>query len=492
MSNIFTRSFKRDKSLRMDQNEWAALAEYFNFGGNSYPITMGSTEGQASESIDSDFDAYVRQGVKQSGVVFSALKLRVSIFTEARFQFQRMSSGRPGDLFGTPALGVLENPWLNGQTADLLARAIQDTDIGGNFYAVQEGLGTPQSPHTLRRLRPDWVDILLSNPPDQAVSADIIGYCYRPGGTLNRDLWEMYPIDGSNGIVVHWAPFPDPQAQYRGMSLMTSVLTEITSDKAAIDHKQKFFETAATPPIAISFKDTVSAEQFKDFRREFRSAHAGVRNAYEPLFLGGGADVKVLGATLMQTDFSKTAGHGEARILAALGVHPLLVGLSEEQVRTALSVSNLQAAKNLLIDAHMRPAWRSFSQALSVLFPTMRNARLWYDDRDIAFLREDRQAAAEVKAAEATTIGGLINNGFTPDSVILAMVNSDWRLLEHTGLVSVQLQIPGQPLGGGSPETDPASSPDANEPDPSGKANTPDAADKGKANQPPDPTDDQE
>jgi hypothetical protein len=42
-------------------------------------------------------------------------------FSEARFQFQRLTNGQPGDLFGNPALTPIERPWPGGTTADLLA-----------------------------------------------------------------------------------------------------------------------------------------------------------------------------------------------------------------------------------------------------------------------------------------------------------------------------------------------------------------------------------
>jgi hypothetical protein len=68
---------------------------------------------------------------------------------------------------------------------------------------------------------------------------------------------------------------------------------------------------------------------------------------------------------------------------------------------------------------------------------------LWYDARDVPFLREDEKDAAEIQGVESRTIRTLVDAGYTPASVMAAVRASDWSLLVHTGLFSVQLQKPG-------------------------------------------------
>ena len=69
--------------------------------------------------------------------------------------------------------------------------------------------------------------------------------------------------------------------------------------------------------------------------------------------------------------------------------------------------------------------------------------RLWFDERDISFLQEDVKDAAEIKQAEANTMETLVRSGFDPESIVDAVKTGDWSMLKHTGLVSVQLQVPG-------------------------------------------------
>lgn len=429
---------KKDSASRLSTDDWAQM---FTFNGNTYPIGQyGSVmRGSRSEDLPNNFESYVSGAYKSSGVVFAAMTARHMVFSEARFQYQKLNDGRPGDLFAQPELSILERPWPNGTTAELLTRALQDVDMCGNHYVVTEGVGPTAR---LRRLRPDWVTIILSQAPEDGIKSDVQGYLYKPGGTEDPDRWEVFPIDGSNGTIVHWSPFPDPVAQYRGMSPLTAVVREIMADKAATEHKARFFENAATPNLAVSFKETVTDEQFRRFMEAMNESKHGVEHAYETLYLGGGADVTVIGSHLAQMDFKSTQGHGEEIICAQLGVHPLIVGLSGAFSREPLSSESLTAAKDLLADKTLRPLWRSICTAYAPLVPEYTNARLWYDDRDIAFLRQDRQQLAQIRNLESTTLSSYVLAGFTPDSSIQAIKHNDITLLEHTGLFSVQLQPP--------------------------------------------------
>ncbi|MEU8055705.1 phage portal protein [Microbispora bryophytorum] len=381
------------------------------------------------EDVENSFCGYVDGVYKSDGIVFAVIEARKLLFTEARFQFQQMNKGRPGDLFGTPELSILENPWPNGTTGELLARMEQDVSLAGNAYVVREG-------RRLRRLRPDWVSIVLTAPPDEAVQSDVAGYLYRPGGLGSK----ADPVLYLPNEVAHWSPIPDPDAQYRGMSWLTPVIREVMSDKAATLHKSKFFEHAATPNMVVSFKESVTEEQFDSYMEDLRAAHQGASNAYKTMFLAGGADVRVVGSDFKQMDFKAIQGAGETRIAAAGSVPPIIVGLSEGLA--SATYSNYGMARRKFGDHWARPQWRSVCASLSVLVNVPSGARLWYDDRDIAFLREDQKDVAEIQAQKAITIRQLVDAGYTPETVVAAVQAEDFSLLQHSGLYSIQLQPP--------------------------------------------------
>lgn len=418
------------QSKRYTIDDWYHdQAQMFSFGGVQYPIGGGASLGEAQEAPENSFTGYVRAAYKSNGPVFACMLVRQLVFSEARFQWQRMRGGRPGDLFGTSALSILERPWPNGTTGELLSRAEQDSSLAGNFFVAREG-------NRLRRLRPDWVAVLLSAPPDEAVESDVEGYMYRPGGLMSQAEPKLYDV----GEVAHWTPIPDPEAQYRGMSWITPIVREVMGDKAAITHKLKFFENGASPQLAVTLKDAVTKEQFKAFMEQMNAAHRGTHNAYKTLFLGAGADVTVVGRDLQQLDFKVTQGAGETRIAAASGVGAVVAQLSEGMQGSSLNAGNYAVARRRAADALFRPLWRSAAAAFETVAPPPSDARLWFDAHDIPFLREDAQDAANIEMTKASTITMYVREGFTAESAKAAVENQDVTLLEHTGKLSVQLQ----------------------------------------------------
>jgi len=135
-------------SYSMAFDEWSGLVSSFGFNGVQYTLP-----GATQEDIGSSFAGLARGAFKGNGIVFACVANRVDLFSEARFMFRRLRAGRPGDLFGTAELALLNTPWEGGTTGDLLARMLQYVDIAGNAYVVRRG-------SMLTPLRPDWVSII--------------------------------------------------------------------------------------------------------------------------------------------------------------------------------------------------------------------------------------------------------------------------------------------------------------------------------------------
>ncbi|MGH6693379.1 MAG: hypothetical protein ACREF4_22145 [Gammaproteobacteria bacterium] len=164
------------------------------------------------------------------------------------------------------------------------------------------------------------------------------------------------------------------------------------------------------------------------------------------MFLGGGADLSVVGADLRQLDFKATQGAGETRIAADSGIHPVLVGLSEGLAGSSLNQGNFNAARRLTADKTFRPLWRMAAASLQrlVALPNS-SARLWYDQTDIAFLRDDQTDIADIQAKQAAAIRQLLDAGYDGDAAVSFVRTNDLSALigKHTGLPSVQLQEAG-------------------------------------------------
>jgi hypothetical protein len=433
---------------------------FLQYQGQIYAPSYTTTyAGQKVEAPPDTFAGYVQGAYKANGIIFAVSMARARPFSEVAFKWRRKKdSGGGPNLWGNADLGILETPWPGGTTQSLLMRAEQDVTAAGTAFWARED-GAPGQPDRLRRLRPDWCEFILTAPPDQAVQSDIVGIKYTPGGRWGGAPSQLYLLSGNPAMdeAAFWTPIPDPDALYRGMSWITPVLDEFRSDQAATKHKLAFFENAATPNLSVSLKESIGPDKFKEFVRMMTEATGGTENAYKTLYTGGGADVRVIGADMKQLDFAITQGHGETRVSAAGGVPPIIVGLSEGL--QAATYSNYGQAKRAYGDIFLRSQWRSFCGAISPLLDVPSDSVLWYDAKDVAFLREDALDIATRQTSEGATIASFISSGFKPDSVVKAVMADDWSLLEHSGLVSVQLQPPGGPPAVGAGPADGAPTP---------------------------------
>lgn len=379
------------------------------------------TAGDA-ERLQGTFASYAADGYQANGIVFAVLQRRVALFSETRFQWQRLNDK---SLWGDQNLKLLEEPWPGGSTGELLARMEQDASLAGNAFIARE-------PGRLRRLRPDWTEFVMT--PETNGHRSLLGYLHRPNGGYGDAIFYL-PEE-----VAHYAPIPDPLGRRRGMSWLTPVAREVDADALMTSHKSDFFRNSATPNALIKYQQKLGTGA-KERLAAAWSARYGGSEGWGTAVLDEGADFQVIGSSFESMNFAGVQAAGENRIAAAGGVPAIVVGLKEGL--DSATYSNFAQAMRAFADLTMRPLWREVCAALSVIVPPPSGSRLWYDTRDIAALSAGEQDAAATMAQQAATLSTLLAAGFDPDSAKAAVTAGDLTLLRHTGLLSVQLQPPG-------------------------------------------------
>lgn len=427
---------KAERSLSMPYGSWQ---------WSSGPDIQTTWNGLKADPLGNEFADYVENGLKANGVIWALALKRFSVFSEMTFQFASRSNG---NLFGNDSLSILEHPFPGGTTGDLLTRMLLEADFAGNSYRIRLG-------DEIVTLRPDWVEIILGDRPnpfgDQygSLGFEKLGYLYYHGGKASG----VEPIILRAEDVCHFAPYPDPNAAWRGMSWLTPVAREIIADGLMTDHKRKFMENSATPNLHVRWPERLKEENFRKAKEVFNEFQQGPENAGRTLFTDGGADVTVLGKDFQQMDFKAVQGAGETRLASAAGVPAVIAGFSEGMQGSSLNAGNYTSAKRNFADTTMANLWRNVAGSFETIVPPPPNSKLWYNTRDVAFLRDDSQDRANIQQTNSITIRNYTDAGFTPDSAVAATVAEDETLLVHSGLFSVQLQ----PADSGSPDApDPA------------------------------------
>lgn len=440
------RRSSNELETRFSADDWLnqyLLPTIFGYNGSQYvtgPGTYGlvqTLDGKKSSEIAATLPGY-SLALRSCPPAFAAQMVRALVLSQARFVFRYLPSHpKARQTFGTPRLTPLEQPWTNATTGELIARMEWHAGIAGNAYVYRQ-------PDRLRVLRPDWVALVYGSqqePEDAAHSLDgqLIGYVYQNGGlrSSQHPMHTMLPDE-----VAHWSPLPDPEAAGVGMSWITPALREIQGDRAATDHKLRFFENGATPNMVVSGLTAGSKEQFDEMVDALEGRHTGLRNAYRTLYLTQGADAKVVGSDLKQLDFKNTQGAGETRIAFLSRVPAPLLGISEGLAGSSLNAGNFGMARRIFADSWIYPTLQDLCASLAPIINVPRDAELWFDTGDMPILREDARDAAEIQQIQGQTITNYVREGFTSESAIAAVRANDVNLLKPTGLVSVQLYEP--------------------------------------------------
>lgn len=212
-----------------------------------------------------------------------------------------------------------------------------------------------------------------------------------------------------------------------------------------------FLLTHNTPSLVVKGLSAATQDAFNDLVDMMEGRHAGTLNAYRTLYLTEGADATVVGSDMRQMDFKATQGAGETRIAFLSRVPAPILGIAEGLAGSSLNAGNFGMARRIFADSWVYPTLQDVAMALAPLVNVPSDAELWFDTSDMPLLREDAKDAAEITQIQAITISALVTEGFTPESSVAAVLAQNMALLEHTGLLSVQLQVPGATDPQGTP-----------------------------------------
>jgi hypothetical protein len=422
------------------QGYWEGLAS----GAAQWTTSYGQPN---REALQPGLSAFALQANATSAIVFAAEAVRMALFSEARFQFQAKDDKH---LFGNTTLAKLEEPFGPGSTeGDLLARMEQDAGFMGQAY-----IWDPPGEGRLVRLRPDWTTIVselvtVDNGTDRpGFYRRKIGYWHEPPkALLDQDRRKGFMVPASE--CVHWAPVPDPAADFRGMSWLTPAVRDVQGDSGLATYKIKYLENAATPNLLIKYSQKLAPGTVDRIRERVTARYGGVNNAFKTLVLDQGADTTVVGNSLSQMDFSGVSAVGVERILADAMVPGVLVGL--EPLRGA--GRGYQESMQKLANLWARPQWRSVCGALSQLLDVPAGNRLWFDTSDIAALQDGELEKGQAALVKAQALLALVQAGYTHESAVATVDSMDLSQLQAGGLgtpataAPVQHMLPQQQPG---------------------------------------------
>ncbi|HEY2060043.1 MAG TPA: phage portal protein [Amycolatopsis sp.] len=426
-----------DRLIRRD-GYWEGMAS----GAAILTTSYGSPD---REPVMPQLTGWAQRANGSNAPVFAAVLVRMALFSEVTFQFQAKDDKH---LFGNPALAKLEQPFGPGSTTQqLLARMEQDVSLAGNAF-----IWDAPAPGPLVRLRPDWTTII-----SEVIAVDggwyrqPAGYWFEPprGATAGEQPPGFFiPADE----VAHWAPVPDPQADFRGMSWLTPVMRDIQGDDGLSVYKIKYLSNNASPNLLIKYAQKLQPGTVDSIRERMQARYGGPDNAFKTLVLDQGADATVIGNSLAQMNFDGVQSAGAERILAAANVPAVLVGL--EPLRGA--GRGYQESMQKFSNIYARPQWRSACATLAKLTDVPAGNRLWFDTSDVAALQDGEMERGQTVLVKSQAVLALNQAAkYDPDSIIAAVNSGDLTQLKPLPEPPPLTALPGKPVQHMLPQAQP-------------------------------------
>jgi HK97 family phage portal protein len=312
MPTLLTRL--RDAFARPAETKASRTGPLIAFSSHGRPVWSGR-----------DYAAFAREGFQTNPVAHRAIRLIADCAASVPLD---VSCDDTGAAQAAATLLARPNPRQAGQA--LLEAVHLHLAIAGNAYIECVTLdGRPQELHALR---PDRVRVVPGH------SGWPEAYEYVVGGRSVR----FHAGDGGPSPILHMLHH-HPADDHYGLSGMEAASAAIDIHNEASRWNKALLDNAARPSGALVYSAdgaNMTEEQFERLKSELESGFQGAANAGRPLLLEGGLDWKPLSLTPKEMDFIELKNMASREVALALGVPPLLLGLSGDATYANFAEAN--------------------------------------------------------------------------------------------------------------------------------------------------------
>ena len=342
-----------------------------------------------------DYAAFAREGFMQNPVLYRAVRM----VAEAAASVPLLLYQGQEEISDHPLLDLLARPNPAATTPDLLEAWYGFLLVSGNAYleAVSVG-GTVRELHTLR---PDRMKV-VPGPGGWPEAFD-----YTADGRTQRIAGEAVPGVARTLHVKLFHPLSD----HYGLSPIEAAASAIDIHNTASRWNKALLDNSARPSGALVYTardGNLTVEQYDRLKAELEQGFQGAARAGRPLLLEGGLDWKSMSLSPKDMDFIE-AKHVAAREIAlALGVPPMLLGISGDNTYSNYQEATRTFWRSTVLPLASRTA-KSLSTWLSPAYATTLELRpdldaiealstereaLWSRIDAATFLTEDEKRAA--------------------------------------------------------------------------------------------------
>jgi HK97 family phage portal protein len=128
-----------------------------------------------------------------------------------------------------------------------------------------------------------------------------------------------------------------PGGTINGQSLVLLAREAIGIALAAEEQGARLFQHGVQSDLALTSVNEIGAEEKEQLRQAFQARHGGSQNAFTPLVLEGGLDIKRIGLTAQESQYIEARAFQLADIARIFRIPDVLLGISQGKASTYAS-----------------------------------------------------------------------------------------------------------------------------------------------------------
>lgn len=374
-----------EASPRERKDMAAKLVRYLKVG----VLTVSSVGEQDGVSLGDDIEAYQRAYSNQVWVYAGINAIATSA---AKVPFKVMRKNKKGEMeevVGHPFIQLLNNPNEHLTGYDLVELMMIFLESCGNsFWLLDDGSGEPLDPDAkllLKQVKEIWPIFPQHMKPLPRKKTFIGGYKMAANEMGKETVFAPAEI-------LH-LKYANPASLYVGQGALEPVRGAIVGDLYAEMWNNTFFKNGAIPPAFLKTDKTLSPEQREELKAQWAKIYGGAKNAHKVALLESGLDFSVPMQSRKDMEFVEGQGQSMKRILGALGVPPIMIGLLDEA-----TYNNAKEQKRVFWENTMQPKLSKIAWAFTNLLHRLGEPKdlcVIADLSGIDALQEDLKGKAE-------------------------------------------------------------------------------------------------
>lgn len=293
------------------------------------------------------------------------------------------------------ALNLWHNPNPFYTNTELVSTIQQHQDLTGEWWLIVARAEGIDLPIELWPVRPDRMTPVPD--PDNY----LLGYFYQgPDG-------EKIPLQLDEVIC---SKLPNPLDPYRGLGPVQAAMIDLDSARYSAEWNRNFFLNGAEPGGHLETESNLEDEEFKDLTTRWREQHQGVWNAHRVAVLEGGVKWKDRQFTQKDMQFSELRGISREIIREAFGIHPHMLGLTED-----VNKANAQEAERHFAKWVVQPRVDRITEKLNrSLLPMFGTTGQGVEFAAPRVVPEDREADDRERQSKAEAYKTLVDANVDP------------------------------------------------------------------------------